>query len=425
MKVALGAGGADAARTGGRSVNEIGMIEPAFLEDLARYVGFSDRDAAVLRELRGTLEPYLPRVIDRFYGEILRHAGAKRILSGGEAQLARLRAHLYQWLHSLLSGPMDAAYLQQRFTIGQVHVRVGLPQQYMVAAMHVIRDEFDLILNELDADEAEPYRHAIQKALSIDLATMLESYKNSYAERVRELERAAIEDRFSRVEQLALIGQLAASLAHEIKNPLAGISGAIQVIRDDTAVDHGHRPILEEILRQISRLDGTIKDLLNYARPQPARFKLCRLHDIITRVATLLRREPAVSKVRLEYADCSNVEPLFADEHQIEQLLINLLLNAAHASRPGSPVTLRGDADERELRLLVEDRGHGMDEETRRQAFKAFFTTKARGTGLGLPICQRIVDAHGGTISLRSEPGKGTCVEVKLPRRRPPEEHGN
>ncbi len=401
------------------------MLEPAFLDDLARYVGLTEADSALLRDRLPDLEPFLPRVVDRFYAEILRHAGARRILAGGEAQLARLRAHLYQWLHSLLSGPMDAAYLQQRFTIGQVHVRVGLPQQYMVAAMHVVRHEFDLILTEAGLDETEPLRQAIQKVLSIDLATMLESYKNSYAERVRELERSAIEDRFSRVEQLALIGQLAASLAHEIKNPLAGISGAIQVIRDDLPVEHGHRPILEEILRQIGRLDGTIKDLLNYARPQPARFKLCRLHDIITRVATLLRREPAVSRVRAEYADCSAIAPLYADEHQIEQLLINLLLNAAHASRPGSPVIVRASADEHELHLIVEDHGHGMDEDTRRQAFKAFFTTKARGTGLGLPICQRIADAHGGTISLHSEPGTGTTVEVKLPRRRPPEEHGD
>ena len=103
----------------------------------------------------------------------------------------------------------------------------------------------------------------------LDLAVMLESYQESYAEQVRRSERSAVEEKLTRAEHLAEIGQLAASLAHEIKNPLAGISGAIQVFRDTMPHNNPHRPILTEILGQINRLDATVKDLLLYARPLP------------------------------------------------------------------------------------------------------------------------------------------------------------
>lgn len=379
------------------------------------YVGFDERDAANLRSLAAVVQPHLPAVVDHFYAEILRHPGARSVLAGGEAQVARLRGHLLNWLKTLFDGAYGQAYAEQRAVIGHVHVRVGLPQHYMFTALEIVRQELGEIIRRAGvADDAARLR-SLDKLLTLETGMMLESYRASYTERVRQVEHEAMAERVARSERLAEIGQLAASLAHEIKNPLAGISGAIQVIREDIGPHNRHRAVLEEILRQIDRLDGTVKDLLTYARPQAPRVKPCRLSGVIERVAGLLRREPAFSRITLECQDCTELEPIEVDEHQIEQLLMNLLLNAAHASAPAGTVQLRIARDLNEVVILVLDRGQGMNENTLRRAFEPFYTTKARGTGLGLSICQRIVDAHRGSIQLRSEPGRGTVVEVRLP----------
>ena len=164
---------------------------------------------------------------------------------------------------------------------------------------------------------------------------MLESYKDSYSEQIRELERGAMEAKLMRAEHLAEIGQLAASLAHEIKNPLAGISGAIQIIGESLSGDSPYRSVVRDILRQISRLDATVKDLLLYARPSLPQPRVCELAKLIPRVLTLLREEPAIQRVNVEFEGASAGATVYADEGQIEQLLMNLIINAAHATTEG------------------------------------------------------------------------------------------
>lgn len=387
------------------------------LEEMKAYIGFGADDAANLRALAGPVERHLPAVVDRFYVEILRHSGARSVLAGGEAQVARLRGHLLNWLRTLFCGVYNEAYVQQRAVIGHAHVRVGLPQHYMFGAMEVVREELERIVRESGIADFPAKLGSLNKLLTLELGMMLESYKTSYSERARQLERDVMQERLSRAEQLAEVGHLAASLAHEIKNPLAGISGAIQVIREEMDLTERHRTVLDEILRQIARLDGTVKDLLTYARPRAPRFEPCTLRSVVEHVLALLGQEKAFQTVKLECDDCAAVGPMEMDEHQIEQLLVNLLLNAAQASTSGGSVQLRIGVDGDDTIIVVQDNGQGMDEESLRRAFEPFFTTKARGTGLGLPICQRIVDAHGGVIVLRSELGQGTAVEVRLPRR--------
>ncbi len=390
----------------------------SLIEEMKDYVGFGPADAANLKALGPALEPYLPKVVDRFYREIQRQPGARQVMKGGPAQIARLRRQLHQWLKTLFCGRYDEAYCERRYRIGHAHVRVGLPQHYMFTAMEVVRQELESAVREAGLPDAKEKLGSLYKLLSLELAMMLESYREAYAEQVRQTERSAVQERLTQAEHLARIGQLAASLAHEIKNPLAGISGAIQVIRDGLPAGDPRHPVLAEILRQINRLDGTVKDLLVYARPQPPRVQRCELERVVERALAVLRREPDAQRVRFELYNKPPVPPLEADENQIEQLLINLLMNAAHASSDGSVVRLRATVNGDMVRLDVEDSGIGMDAETCRRAFEPFFTTKARGTGLGLSICDRIVRAHGGSISINSALRRGTTVTVRLPRYR-------
>ena len=392
-------------------------------DELKRYVRFDARDAANVRSLAGVVERHLPDLVERFHREILREPEARQALVIGSEPAERLRGTLTTWLQSLFGGAYGAAYVQQRVQIGQVHVRLGLKQRYMCAAMEVIRQELKHAVLAAGVPGAEAKLDSLQKLLALESALIVESHYGVFAEQVRESERSAVQERLTRAEHLAEIGQLAASLAHEIKNPLAGISGAIQVIRDATSPEHPHRPILGEVLRQINRLDRTVKDLLVYARPLPPRFDRCDLERVIERLTTLLQREPAMQHVHFDYR-CEPGCPaeIEADENQIEQLLMNLVLNAAHASDAGGTVAVTTRPIAASVQIEVQDFGHGMDEETCRRALEPFFTTKARGTGLGLPICRRIVESHGGTLSIRSIVGKQTTVTVQLPHRQQQEQ---
>lgn len=388
------------------------------VEEMKSYIGFGQQDADNLRALAEFVTPRLEEVVDRFYKTILDQPGASGVFPGGEVQAAQLKGFFARWLETLFCGEYDAQYIKRRLNIGHTHVRVAMPQHYMFAAMEIVWQDLERIAIEADVPDVAAKLRSLHKLLAIETAIMLESYKSSYSDRIRELERSSIEERLSRAEHLAEIGQLAASLAHEIKNPLAGIGGAIQVIRKELARDDRNWPILDEILREVWRVDGTLKDLLAYARPQSTQVERCDLNTVIQRSVKLLRGEKSFAAVNFECADCRGLPAVEVDENQIEQLLVNLLLNAAQASKPGDPVRLRVAKDADSIMLAIEDKGHGIDQETLARVFEPFFTTKARGTGLGLAIARRIMDGHNGSVSIRSEIGKGTVVEVRLPIRR-------
>lgn len=389
------------------------------VQELADYVGFRPPDQARVAALRPYVEPHFARVVDRFYDEILKRPAVRAVLGDGPEVVCRLKVSLREWLKAFFTGPYDEDYWRHRRRIGEVHVRVGVEPRYTLAALEVVRQEIESVVIESGLPEPVEHLSAVCKLLALEAAVMLDSYSEGYGEQVRQLERSAVQERLTQSEHLARIGRLAASLAHEIKNPLAGISGAIQVIRDALRPDDPHRPVLVEILRQINRLDGTVKDLLVYARPKTPRIETCEPERIMERVRAVLLREPDFQRIRLEHVAVGPPFTFRADEDQMEQLLLNLLLNAAHATPDGRAVRLVTSLSGQEVRLMVEDQGHGMDEPTRQRAFEPFFTTKARGTGLGLSICQRIVESHGGTISIQSQRDKGTTVTVRLPRRGP------
>jgi len=382
---------------------------------MKRQIGFTQADTDAMRRLAPYADSLVPRLVDRFYEQILGDPDMAAVFTGGEPQLARQRLVLQAWVNRLVDGMFDAEHYDSAFRIGEAHVRVGLAQYYMVVGIELIWHEFRLALRDLGVESVEDVEGAAHKLLMLELATMLESYKEFYSAEVRFNERSAVEEKLTRAEHLAEIGQLAASLAHEIKNPLAGISGAIQIMREAMGADDPHRPIAGEILGQVKRLDATVKDLLQYARPVPPRLRKVDLDTVVTRVLGVLREEPALRRVRIRCSEPSGDHSVRGDDLQLEQLLMNLIINAAHASKDDDAIDVSMTQQNGIMHLIVQDYGEGMTDETRAQAFDPFFTTKAKGTGLGLSICRRIVEAHGGRIELDSEPGRGTRVVVHLP----------
>lgn len=392
--------------------------------EMKSYLQFGESDAAALADIRSRIAPQLSDVVDHFYARLLQQPGASAVFRGhggdestAQATMARLRSTLLVWLDELFSGTYDEAYYESRCRIGRTHVRVELPQHYMFMAMNVIRLELNGRIRKLalpDPIQGATLR-ALHKLLDLELAIMNQTYREDLVRQMQDLERAHYEQRISEAEHLATIGQLAASLAHEIKNPLAGISGAIQVLGAGMATNHPHREIIAESLRQIDRLDAAVRDLLIYARPKPPEKSRVDLCELIGHALVLLREEPAFRDVRVM---CENMEAsctVQADEAQMHQVVSNLLLNAAHACERGGTIRCRIDEADALVRLTIEDNGCGMASDVLVRVFEPFYTTKARGTGLGLSICKRIVEAHRGAMDIESKIGKGTRVTVEIP----------
>lgn len=256
------------------------------------------------------------------------------------------------------------------------------------------------------------------------ISSLQEAKHQLEAEHERQLEQA---------EKMATLGQLASAIAHEVKNPLGGVSGAIQVLAEDYSVNDPKREIIEEILNQIRRLDKTVKDLLSYARPTLPEPVSCRPNDLVEGALFFIRQQVNGSHVSIVTDYAERLPHVHADPQQIKQVILNIALNAVQAMPEGGTLTVKTRAISHEqlaisgghlttpgtdaVELAISDTGKGILPENRKRIFQPFFTTKHRGTGLGLPICQKIVEQHGGFIYIETEVGKGTTVIIRMPVR--------
>ncbi len=238
----------------------------------------------------------------------------------------------------------------------------------------------------------------------------------------------AFASRLQHTDRLASLGQLAAGLAHEIKNPLAGIQGALEILRDeagdqagDEAGDEPSLEVYDQMLAELRRVDGTIRSLLRFARPAPTHRRAVDVPGLLEDTVRLLRPGLARRGVELELETAPGVDGFPLDADQIRQVLVNLVNNAAEAieQEPGAGGTValratRFPADG-SLLLAVADDGPGIPEDEQERIFEPFFTSKFTGTGLGLAVADNLVTRHGGRIELESAPGKGSTFFVILP----------
>lgn len=218
-----------------------------------------------------------------------------------------------------------------------------------------------------------------------------------------------------RSQSLAAVGELAATVAHEIKNPLAGISGAIQVISDAIPEGDHRREIVTEILAQVRRLDETVRDLLVFARPWTPEPQATDLVELVGRVTRILKQQERMASVALRFESPVSLI-LSADPRLLQEVFFNVLQNAVDAMPRGGQITVAIRESPGSALVRVSDTGTGIAPEHLPRLFSPFFTTKTRGTGLGLAISKRMVEAHGGRVDIDSELGKGTDVTITLPR---------
>jgi len=386
-------------------------METAFSE-MKRYVGFTRRDEETLARVRPLVAPHFSWIADEFYRRVEAHPAAMKVFSGPE-QVRRLKSTLQVWADRLLSGPHDEEYFRLRARIGRAHVRVGLRQVYMFTAMSVMRQSFETILaRELtgDPDLHARARTALDRVLDLDLAIMLETYREDYIGRIHQSEQQAA------LKRLAAIGEVAASLAHEVRNPLAAISGAIEVLRDDLPPDSPRREVIKEMLGLVRRLDERVRDLLLYSRRVNLALQPIDPAELIQGTMSLVAGEPMMNGVRVRTQVAPGLGHHPMDRGQMQEVLLNLIRNAAEAMKGQGELLIEVKRDDTgDLTITVDDSGPGVPADRIESIFAPFYTSRPEGTGLGLSIARRTVEAHGGSLTHEAGSLGGARFVVSLP----------
>ncbi len=227
---------------------------------------------------------------------------------------------------------------------------------------------------------------------------------------------AVYRERLERADRFALVGEVATGLAHEIKNPLAGLSGALELLAEDLATVPAHAEVVAEMRRQVARLAGTMEALLGFARPGKPRMERILVNASLARALFLVEHQGAFSRIRVVRSLAADLPPVSGDAGQLEQVFLNLCLNACQAmARDGGTLTVRTRARDGGVVVELADTGPGIPVAARPRIFQPFFTTREKGNGLGLAISERIVSEHGGRIAFICPPAGGTLFTVTLP----------
>jgi PAS domain S-box-containing protein len=234
-------------------------------------------------------------------------------------------------------------------------------------------------------------------------------------------ERKKVEEELQRAEQLKTVGEWATGLVHEIKNPLAGIKGSVEILADEASIPDEDRAIVVQAVEEIKRIELLLKSLLNFAKPPKPQLALIDVNDILDKTIAFSLRHPSVlsnsSAAINVFKDFDPELPqTMADPMQMQQVFLNLLLNAVEAMPDGGMLATKTSYDKKlgSIEITISDTGTGMDASVKSKVFQPFFTTKRKGSGLGLAITRRLVEQHGGQIYFESDPGKGTVFNIFL-----------
>ena len=234
-----------------------------------------------------------------------------------------------------------------------------------------------------------------------------------------------LEKEMRETERLAAVGRMAAGVAHEVRNPLSSIKGLALLLKGKFSQKSNEHETAILLIQEVERMNRTISELLSFARPAPLELTEVDMHALLEQQVRLLVADVASDNIVFDLEVADDLLPVAADQDRIKQVILNILLNGVQAMDSGGMLTVRAwnNPDNKTVVLTVTDTGMGMGKETLSQVFFPYFTTKRRGTGIGLALSQKVIADHGGTIYLSSVPGQGTVVTVELPWYDVPADH--
>ncbi|PLY03628.1 MAG: sensor histidine kinase [Desulfuromonas sp.] len=224
-----------------------------------------------------------------------------------------------------------------------------------------------------------------------------------------------IEEQLRRADRLSALGELSAGMAHEIRNPLGSIRGTAEIIRDGIDKKDKRYEFAEILVKEVDRLDGVVRDFLNFARPSAVGQSSVPICEALTEVVTLTRQQAIKNNVEINLAPVTRPALVAGDLEHYKQAFLNLVLNALQVMPDGGKIDISCAETGESLKIFFNDSGPGIPVELHDRIFNPFYTTRSDGTGLGLAITHRIIDSNGGKLSVESLPGRGATFIVELP----------
>jgi len=372
-------------------------------QELQSYVGWCDEDGERVHALAGPLELHLLPLIDDFYAEIERQPNARKVITGGQQQIARLKGTLVQWLRELFGGRYDRDYVLRRWRVGWRHVEIGLDQVYTNVALSRLRAGLvSAIGARWQGDQAGLVAtiRSLNKLLDLDLAMIEDAYHAEYLVRQQ------------RSDRLAAIGQVAGGVAHELRNPLNVVKTSAYFLLNarnsnpEKIVEH-----LQRIDRHVAVADGVITTLSNFAKMPLPELRPFPIDQCINE-ALELNPQPEDVQVKLDFRE--GTPRVLGDIDQLRIVFANLIRNARDAMPRGGLLTVSAKQVEGRVEVSVSDTGVGIAPENLSRLMEPLFSTKARGLGLGLALARAILDKNQGSLKVKSTLGSGSAFTVVL-----------
>ncbi len=374
-------------------------------QDIQRYVGWTQADADRMRAAAPFVESSFIELIDDFYREIAEHEATHKVITGGDAQVERLKGTLRAWLKELVTGPYDMKYAERRFRVGYRHVEIGLKQIYVEAAMSRLRNGLLRTLGrnwptERGVSELAATMRSVNTVMDLDLAIIQDAYET------------ASNDRLMRVERLAAIGRVAGGVAHELRNPLNVMRTSVYFLRNSkNATPEKIAEHLQRIERQVAVSDSVITSLSEFAKLASPNLQPTSIHDLLKNSAPL---DSWPDNVELIFQIPEDLPKALADEKQMTIVFSNLIRNGCESMTSGGHLTLSARHVQDHIEVAVADTGCGIAAEDLPRIREPFRSTKARGIGLGLALSLAILEKNRGTLNVASEVDHGSTFTVVL-----------
>lgn len=377
---------------------------------LKEYVGWSERDRENVLSVKTIVEPEFATMVDDFYQAIERTPSAMKVLTGGKAQIARLKKSLMIWLDQLFSGVYDQKYVMQRLQVGRRHVEIGLDQVYTNVALSRLRSQIHATLVRHWSQSQQALGeclNSVNRLLDLDLSLIEDAFQMAFAKRQK------------REERYATIGKVSGGIAHEIRNPLNVIQTSIYFLLNANSIGE------EKRIKHLERIDGAIKSannivsaLSDFARLPEPRLMPQSIRKIVDDAIRMhVPAEPSGGAANVVVENHLEDDSILGESAQLMIAFGNLIRNALQAIGPNGEVRVRTEDRGGKKTLVISDNGTGISRENLDSILEPLFTTKPRGIGLGLAITKAILSAHQAELTVSSIEGEGSEFAVLFPIR--------
>jgi len=396
--------------------------------EIKGYMHFSDLDVATLKRLAPVMAPQLKEMAERFYEEIPKHPEAARVFTGAE-QVERLKQSLQRWGAGLFGGVYDEEYTRQRYQIGYTHVRIQLPQKFVIGAMALVREFLHEVINrDVSDDPLRMQAHiSMDKILDFDLNLMCEAYFNASIQALTDSNEKLEQTNRKLLESSRVKSEFLANTSHELRTPLSSILGFIRLVLDGVCQSRQEEiDLLNDAFHAAEHLLSIVNDLLDLAKIEAGKLDVVcqptQLRPILKQVLSLASVQVDQKSIELvDQTESVELPRVWVDPERLKQVLINLVGNAVKFTDRGQVIVAARVVDGF-LELEVKDTGIGIAPERQAELFEKFrqldssFTRRHGGSGLGLAISKHLVESMGGRIRIYSAGSNaGTTVTFAVP----------